>query len=294
MEYEENVLRKLQNTELEILIEIDRVCRKHRIRYMLTGGTLLGAVRHKGFIPWDDDIDIIMPIRDFYRFCDVCKLELSERFFLQTILTDNFYHFWAKIRKNNTLMEESDYPFEIHQGIWVDIFPIIGVDDSPEKIKKIKDKMIDFIQFMIECRSSGPFKRMSFDGILRFIPKKIQHFLVRKRFRLFLKKVFLSIPKPILFCIQEVKLKRLFDSVKDAGMWCYIAGDDFEIDARYPSEIIDDTTELEFEGKLFPVPSNYDLYLTMLYGDYMTPPPINERKGGVHFVTRLDFGDVDQ
>ncbi len=283
-------MRSLQKTELEILLEVDRVCKKHNIRYLLTGGTLLGAVRHKGFIPWDDDIDIIMPIRDYYRFCDICGKELSSKYFLQTILTDNFYHFWAKIRKNGTLMEEGDYPYEMHQGIWIDIFPIIGVEESPERIQKIRDRMRKYKLFMFECRSSDPFKKMSLEGIVRCVPKKIQRLIIKERFRNNLKKAFLKIPKPILSFVQKAKLRHLFVPADNDGMWCYIAGDDLEIDARYPGELLDSTVELEFEGHLFPVPSKYDRYLTILYGDYMTPPPVNERRGGVHFVSRLDFG----
>ena len=93
-------LQKLQQTETEILEEIDRLCEKHSIVYYLAGGTLLGAVRHRGFIPWDDDIDVAMPRNDYERFRDICLSELDERFYLHCPQTDkNYWLPFAKVRK---------------------------------------------------------------------------------------------------------------------------------------------------------------------------------------------------
>ena len=98
--YSNKVLRKLQLTQLEILTEVVRICHSNKLRYYLIGGTLLGAIRHKGFIPWDDDLDIAMPRKDFVKFISICRTELNSRYFLHYYTTDfNYYLPFAKVRK---------------------------------------------------------------------------------------------------------------------------------------------------------------------------------------------------
>ena len=115
-----------QKVMLEILVEIHRICVENNITYWLEAGTLLGAIRHKGFIPWDDDCDISMPRKDYERFLQIAQEKLPETMFLQTKETDKEYPLpWAKIRKNGTLLIETGETGEekYHHGIFVDIFP---------------------------------------------------------------------------------------------------------------------------------------------------------------------------
>src|SRR5690606_2891856 len=115
--------------QLEILIEFDRICKKNNIKYQLFAGTLLGAVRHKGFIPWDDDIDVCLLRKDYNKFIQACKTDLDSRSFLQTYVTDkNCIIQFAKLRKNNTLFLESGISdCKTHHGIFIDIFPLDNV-----------------------------------------------------------------------------------------------------------------------------------------------------------------------
>ena len=123
--YDNDTLKKLRKVEMEILDEIVRICKENDIEYFLTGGTLLGAVRHKGYIPWDDDIDIGMLRKDYDKFINVCKTALDKKYFLDCFETNKEYYLpFAKIKKNNTLFdEELTHHLSNHKGIYVDIIP---------------------------------------------------------------------------------------------------------------------------------------------------------------------------
>ena len=121
----DNDLYKLKSEEIKILDYFVDICDKNNLHYYLMYGTLLGAVRHKGFIPWDDDIDVCMPPEDYQQFLRIFKND--DRFFLQTVQTDKYYHtLFAKIRENHTCMIEKENTYmPIHKGINIDIFPLI-------------------------------------------------------------------------------------------------------------------------------------------------------------------------
>ena len=129
----ETTLRQLQMIELEILVEVDRICRKNGIHYSLTGGTLLGAVRHGAFIPWDDDADISMLRKEYVKFQDACKRDLDkERFYFQDIENTPGYRWgYGKVRRKGTVFlreNQEDMPYE--QGVFIDIFPRDGIPDG--------------------------------------------------------------------------------------------------------------------------------------------------------------------
>ena len=129
---EGKMLRELQMTELEMLIEVDRICRKNNIRYSLDGGTLLGAIRHDGFIPWDDDADVVMLRTEYNKFYTACKQELdTERFFLQEYRTDNKYRWgYSKLRRNGTVfLREGQEHVKCNQSVFIDIFIYDNVPD---------------------------------------------------------------------------------------------------------------------------------------------------------------------
>ena len=131
---EEETLRKLQKTELEILIEVDRICQKNRIHYSLTGGTLLGAVRHGGFIPWDDDADISMLRSEYKKFQRACKRDLdTERFYFQDMENTPGYRWgYGKVRRKDTIfLREGQEQMPYEQGIFLDVFLLLPIFSDP-------------------------------------------------------------------------------------------------------------------------------------------------------------------
>ena len=127
-------LRKLQMVEFELICEVDRICRKNHIKYTLYAGTLLGAVRHNGFIPWDDDADIAFLPEDYEKFFEACKYDLDhEKFFLQDYRTDPHYRWgYAKLRRNHSMfVREGQEHMKYHNGICIDVFTLYHVPDNP-------------------------------------------------------------------------------------------------------------------------------------------------------------------
>ena len=132
-------LKDFHDELLDILLEFDRICRKHNINYSLAYGTLLGAIRHNGFIPWDDDVDIMMERNEFDKFCSICSSELDECFFFQSKQTEKLYPYnICRIRKNNTAMIYEEWKKAgIHLGIYIDIYPVDRIPDN-KFLKKLQ------------------------------------------------------------------------------------------------------------------------------------------------------------
>lgn len=129
---EKYILDKLHYSELKIMDEIHRICIKNNLKYYLIGGSLLGAIRHNGFIPWDDDLDIAMPRKDYDKFIKLCSDQLNDKFYLDSLENNDKYCFgFAKVRMKNTIYEEK---YQINQsvpkGIWVDVFPLDDAKDE--------------------------------------------------------------------------------------------------------------------------------------------------------------------
>lgn len=256
----QNTLIKLQNTELEILVNIDDFCKKHNIKYSLYGGTLIGAVRHQGFIPWDDDIDIVMTRSEYIRFCDVWKNYHIQGYYLEHYETDGFtQNTHAKIRKNGTMLL-SDIEDENlgHHGIWIDIFIIDKVSCDQDKAKKVISAGRQLI-FMAKANGRLPGESTK-KKVARAVLKVLYPAAQRKK-----------------------KLKQIADFLRNNDktttrnyMRCDMCTLDY-LKIRFPQETGDEYTLLTFEGRGFQVFSNYDAVLRIMYGDYMKLPPIEER-----------------
>lgn len=279
IELEGKVLRKLQFTELEMLIEVDRICRKYDIRYSLDGGTLLGAIRHNGFIPWDDDADVVMLRSEYEKFYEICKLELdTERFFLQEYRTDENYRWgYSKMRRNGTLfLREGQEHGGWNQSVFIDIFVYDHVPDNA-LLRRIH-------LFACYCIRKGLYAEVG--------RKSAESALLREWYR-----VYNIIPRNWWFYLIggiAAKTNRKQHELVRHMTYPYRRA------CRYglPSVCFDDYTEKGFEGHIFKVFRNYDLYLTRLYGDYMTLPPPEQRKthpvSDIRLIDDEDTGIEDQ
>ena len=256
----EKVLARLHECQVDMLDVIDAFCRRHGLSYYLIGGTLLGAVRHQGFIPWDDDIDIAMPRADYDFLLNNLQADLSEDYFLQTCFTDNGYgRDFAKLRKNNTVfLEQVDAHVDNrHHGIFLDIFPL---DSRPEKrsfFGKIKYRLYQAVDSYVVCkRGRVPTSKKS--------------------------KLFVLLPMKAWLSIRD-KLKK--------GR-----GDYRTMDAvpPLPASFYEPAVKLLFEGKEYAAPNQYDALLRAQYGDYMQLPPENERVTHNPLRISFDLGGEDE
>lgn len=268
IELDNQMLEKLQRVELEMLIEVDRICRTNNINYSLDGGTLLGAIRHKGFIPWDDDADVIMLRSEYEKFVEACRNDLdTTKFFLQDFESDPNYRWgYAKLRRNGTLfLREGQEHVNMNQGIFMDIFIVDNVPDG-----KFSRELHRFICFAIR------------KGLYSEVGKEsAKTATLRMWFKLYNK-----IPRE--FWVN--KLKRIYTKNNRKRT-------EFVSHMTYPypksmkygnyTEFYDDFIDMEFSGHEFKVFRQYDRYLTLLYGDYMKLPPEDKRK--VHPVSKIRF-----
>lgn len=259
--------RQIQLTELEILLKIKEVCEKYQLRYYLAYGTLIGAIRHKGFIPWDDDADIWMPAPDYLKFLKVAPKEFGDEFFLQTAYTDPGYHYlYGKVMKNNTaalVVDEKE--LDIHWGIYVDIFPLVTISDEHElnEEKKLIKNAVAFIQ--TEYRKIINYKLTAKLKMLTFVPQ-----FIRKN-------------------IGNFYMQKLLSHFSEGDRMMILNHQDFHYIEYEYDDFFGADRKLLFENTLFSVPTNAEKILEQNYGDYMTPPPVNERIGHERYCSAIIF-----
>lgn len=250
-EFNKRNLRACQLKQLSILEEIDKICRRNSISYWLDGGTLLGAVRHGGFIPWDDDIDIAMRTEDLKRFAEVTPKELSDDLFLQTKLTDPEVEApITKVRDMNSFYVEAGDNFAAgyQKGLYVDIFPF---EDYPSVSKKFVKRV-----------ALGISKSYS-----------ILHKAHRYSLRAAAELVWFGAQYAVYRCMWKAAT-----AIKPTDTYIGNIPVNNGYGIMHRKDSVFPLTEITFEGKRFLGPSNPDAYLRDLYRNYMEIPPVEKRK----------------
>lgn len=267
-------LKEVQKIQLEMAVEVKRICDENNIKYFIIAGTLLGAVRHKGFIPWDDDLDIGMFREDYDKFIQCAEKKLSSQYFLQTWDTDSGFGLpIAKVRKNGTrFVEKNSAKTSGHKGIYIDIFPFDNVPTS-KIAQKIHDINTYVLKRLILCKvgyelwlDGGKLKKAVYK-VINSIAKNTSLDKNKKRLEKQMKKY------------NNYKTEYV---VAFGGAYGYSR-------ESIKREWVENLTTIKFEDEEFMCPKDYDSYLTYFYGDYMIPPPKDERFNR-HGIIELDLG----
>ena len=257
-------VEEIKKIEFEILSKVAEFCDKHGLFYCLAYGTLIGAVRHKGFIPWDDDVDIVMPRKDYDYLIENFNKE-SEETGCYASVPGKANHSFLKIGKLGTLKYEPEYG-KNGGYIDIDVFPIDGLPEDEGEYQRWYNKLRKL--YTAYFYSKAKFKVLG----------------LREKIKIFVKKCLWGCYFNKNKFLKRAKVeheKYPFESSKYVGMLecCWISNKD-----RMPKEWYLERIKLEFEGKQFYAPKYYHEILTKLYGDYMTPPP-EERRVAEHGIT---------
>ena len=271
MDYE--TLNKVKQLELKILKYVDNLCKNNDIKYYIVGGTLLGAIRHKGFIPWDDDIDIAMFRHDYNKFL---KINYNKKlFFIQNFGTDsNYLRYITKVRLNGTsFVEEYVKDLPMHHGIFIDIFPLDKINSYNEK--KIEKRI----------RMANKFIRLQH---IKVGKAKGCNARVTRRNRVlkFILKIIPMSSKLIDYCIDTIYGLDNFEKTNFVTSFSSHYGWKKQ---TFPINVYGEGIYLEFEGHKFMAPVKWEVILKSIYGDYMELPPKTKRKSG-HNVVHVDLG----
>ena len=249
-------MKKVWAIELDLLRKFTEVCEKHGLNYFMDGGTLLGAVRHKGFIPWDDDADVIMPREDYDKLWLIASEEFRGPYFFQTTLSEEkFFRSHAQLRNSNTTgFVVEDQQKDINKGIFIDIFVLDNIPDNKWE-RKFFQKKIEFEKRMLTYLYDVEYQKLT-------IKKKLFYLFVHLFFSLFSYKKFF-----IHFNVKSLG--------KYANVYTKLVGDitlEWRTNVQWKREWFDDYIYLPFENLMLRAPKFYKEVLTRQYGDFMKLP----------------------
>lgn len=262
-------IKKLKEIELEIFRHFIEIYNENSLRYFVVGGTALGAVRHKGFIPWDDDIDVALPRGDYEKFLIAAQKSLPSNMFLQTYITDkNYPNPFAKLRQSDTaFIEKSTSKIKMNHGVYVDIFPLDGYSRSG-----IKGKLLGLKERILKISVASVF---------------VSGNISRNKFRAIVKRAIARLLPDYRASVRRLDTMYKKIPYEDAEIIVNFCGAWAEKEIM-PKAYFGDGIEGEFEGIKVVLPAKTHEYLTALYGDYMTLPPEEERVGH-HYYTVIDL-----
>ena len=266
-------LEELKKIQIEILDEVHSYCEQKGLVYFLSSGTLIGAIRHKGYIPWDDDIDIYMPRPDYEKFVSTFNGS-ADKYRVISLSTDKSCSFaYAKVERRGTrIIEQVDHPMEI--GVNIDVFPVDGVPDEEKcrnhyfsKIQRLRDAMI-LKDVSVNWRGRSLLKNFALmGGKLLLSGKSLRSLAMR---------------------LDKTIDKSLTDSQYVCNM---VLGNG--IKSIFSRKAIDGTVDVEFEGKKYKTMIGWDEYLTKTYGDYLTPPIYNTHIIHLQRITRFCWSNAE-
>lgn len=252
----EVTLEEMRTIQLDILDKIHDYCEKNNLRYSLSGGTLLGAVRHQGYIPWDDDIDIMMPRPDYEKFFENFN-GIYKDLTAQYYKNDKAYFFFmGKVYNNRTVMIEKG-PCTSRTGVYVDVFPIDGLPDTKDEMEKYRNT---FFELREELKRTTQYYKIN-NSLITRLKYYVKILIYPSRLK--------TIEK-----FYNIIDKYKYGKCKNSG----VAMGQYGLKEWLKKEVFENYVELPFENKLRKCIAGYDMYLSSLYGNYMQLPPENERK----------------
>ena len=244
-------INELRQIQMGILDNVHRFCEAHGLTYFLSSGTLIGAVRHKGYIPWDDDIDIYMPRKDYEQFLQIYSDETGRYRAINPQTESHYYYTFAKVVDQKTRMVEKETEgYEI--GVYMDIFPVDYVtDDLAEREQVFKKKKLLYKIRRCKISNSNP------------LQSKLAYW-VYKNWPLSVKQL-------------ENRIRKLIVLDYPTNTVCNMTEAGPKLKGCFPAEDIASAVDIEFEGKMYKTMIGYRDYLERTYGDYMTLPPVEQR-----------------
>lgn len=250
---------EIKKSELDILLQVKKFCEDNQIKYYLVGGTLLGAIRHKGFIPWDDDIDICMPRND-YKFFVKNFSSHKKNLEIRCNSLNNLEVPFAKIINLNTVVESEFDESEINKHLWIDIFPVDGLPDDIDEVNKIYKKCHFYRKVLMLSNAKLGKGTTFFRKCIKYILKPIAELYGKKR------------------CVKNIEFivgQNSYESSKYVGIvtWGVLG-----IGQRMLKTEFEKSVDVEFEGYKFAAFSCWDSYLRGMYGDYTKLPSQEQRK----------------
>jgi len=275
-EADNSKLRKLQLIELDILKVFADICEKYHLRYILCGGTILGAIRHKGFIPWDDDLDVAMPRSDYDKFANVVKDELGSRYQFLSFKTDESYHRnFNRIVDTKVIVHNASNSKELLECAWLDIFPLDGMPDN--KINQmIHFWRMTFKRFLFYASCFEEMVNLNRPGrpwyqqaAIKFL--SVTHFGSKMN------------TKKLMFSIEKGLKKYDYDK----GEWIVSFFGSYMTKEIFEKKLIGNRTKYKFESLMLYGPDLYDEFLSHFYGDYMKVPP--DAQKDKHNITEIEY-----